>query len=262
MTYLITALDAEARPLIEHYRLKRDFTLPYTVYHNDEIVLLVTQPGRINAMMALSALLGWKLPQPNDILINIGICGGPKSFSIGEALLIHKIQDTTRRYYPDILYPHSFRESPLACIDTPADTPSDVPVDMESVGIFAAASRFFKLHRIAFLKIVSDHCDPQSVTKEKVISLIQEHVQTLEALVDSMQNTLKEEPLFSNAEQKQIDTWKDHFTAAQRIKLDDALCYYRLKSPKRPIPFPASEIPSSKRERSALLDEFIAALIA
>ena len=54
---------------------------------------------------------------------------------------IHQISDGERRYYPDILYPHALRESSLLCLDNPADAPCDVPVDMESSGLFAAATR-------------------------------------------------------------------------------------------------------------------------
>lgn len=262
MIYLITALDAEARPLIEHYRLKRDYALPYTLYKNEEMVLLVTQPGKNNAMMAVSALLGWRLPRPGDILINIGICGAPTDYTIGEALLIHRILEGDRRYYPDILYPHNLRETSLLCLGNPADTPYDVPVDMESGGIFTAAARFFKLHQIAFLKIVSDHCEPESVTKEGVIDLIRSHLPTLECLIASIQKAAMEQPLFSEAQMQKIGEWKEHFTAAQGFRLDDALCYFRLRHPQSEIPFPASELPPSKRERSELLESFIALLTA
>ncbi len=262
MTYLITALDAEARPFIEHYRLKRESTLPYAIYRNEEILVLVTQPGRLNAMMATSALLGWKVPQANDILINVGICGGPEHLPIGEALLIHQIHDGARRYYPDILYPHTLRESPLLCLDEPADTVREFPVDMESGGVFAAASRFFRLHRIAFLKIVSDHCNPAGVTKENVQTLLRSHFTTLEELIALMRQSLHEEPLFNDAEQARIAEWKAMCTAAQGIRLGDALSYFRLRHPKEAIVFPASPFPDSKRERSALLESFIATLTA
>ncbi|MFZ5374250.1 MAG: phosphorylase, partial [Campylobacterota bacterium] len=131
MIYLIAALDAEARPLIEHYRLRRDRSLPYAVYRGEEAILLITQPGKANAMMATSALLGWQSPSDKDILINIGVCGAPESHPIGQVLLVHQIIDSERRYYPDILYPHTFAETPLRCVDLPVAAPGDFPVDME-----------------------------------------------------------------------------------------------------------------------------------
>ncbi len=260
MIYLITALDAEARPLIEHYRLKRDLSLPYTLYTNREILLLVTQPGKINAMMATSAVLGWRKPKNGDILINVGICGAPPAYGIGEPLLIHQISDGERRYYPDILYPHALRESSLLCLDNPADAPCDVPVDMESSGLFAAATRFFQVHRLAFLKIVSDHCNPSAVTKEGVMALVRSRIPELEHLITALRESSAESPLFTPEEEKTIGGWKEHFTAAQGVRLEDALCYFRLKHPTSPLPFPSPQIPASKRERSVLLDTFIATL--
>ena len=263
MIYLITALDAEARPLIEHYRLKRDHTLPYTLYRGEETLLLVTQAGKSNAMMATSALLGWRLPRPGDILINVGICGAPEEHPLGEPLLIHQIIDGERRYYPDILYPHTMRESPLLCLDTPAEGMENaLPVDMESGGVYSAAARFFKLHRLAFLKIVSDHFEPETVTKEGAIELIRSCLPQLDALIAALRSAASEAPLFTPEEEEAIEGWKGHFTAAQGVRLDDALCYFRLQYPQRPLPALARDIPPSKRERSTLLETFIAGLTA
>lgn len=260
MIYLITALDAEARPLIEKYRLKRDYTLPYTLYVGEEIVLLVTQPGKNNAMMATSALLGWRIPKAQDILLNVGICGAPAEYPIGESMLIHQIFDGDRRYYPDILYPHTLRESPLLCSETPADTPRDIPVDMESGGVYAAAARFFKLHRMAFFKIVSDHCQPETVTKEGVITLVHSRIPELDRLITALKSVSAETPLFAPREEAALLQWKEFFTAAQGVQLEDALCYFRLKHPHQPFPVLAADIPPSKRERSALLEAFITIL--
>lgn len=262
MVYLITALDAEARPIIEHYRLKRSYALPYTLYSNDSMVLLVTQVGSKNAMMALSSLLGWRKPDTSDILINIGICGGPEIFPIGEPLLVHQIIDDNRHYYPDILYAHSLHETPLLSVDTPKDIPLGIPVDMESSGIFQAASRFFKIHQIAFLKIVSDHFNPESVTKDGVITLIKNQLSTIDFLIAQLQGISDNHQLFTSEERDSIEHFKTHFTKSQSDSLEDALTYYRLKSPEKPLIFPSESLPSSKRERSKLHEHLIATLTA
>lgn len=262
MIYLTCALDAEARPLLEHYRLKRDYSLPYTLYKGDGVLLLITGIGRSNAMLALSALMGYRIPTKEDILINIGICGAPDTYLLGEALLIHQIMDPERSYYPDILYPHPLRETGLVCVDTPVSSPSPFPVDMESGGIFQAASRFLKLHQMAFVKIVSDHFEPHNVTKEGAIHLVQSHIRTLESLIASLQEVSSDPALFTPEEMEQIEGWKAHFTVAQGVKLEEALSYFRLKTPKRPLPFPTAPIPTSKRERSTLLETFVTLLTA
>lgn len=262
MKYIITALDAEARVLIEHYSLKRNHALPYPLYRNDDTILMVCGMGKMNALMATSALLGYRIPGSGDILLNVGICGAPQTFPIGEALLIHQILEGERRYYPDILYTHTLRESAILCVDTPQSKPAELPVDMESAGVFSAASKFFKLHQMAFLKIVSDHFEPHSVTKESVLTLMESHTITIAALIESLGNTCATPVLFTPQEAERIDRIKSYFTHAQGAKLDDALCYFRLRSPEKPLPILVDEIPTSKRERSALHEHLIRTLVS
>lgn len=262
MNYIICALDAEAKALCEHYRLKRDYTLPYTLYRGNEIILLITQPGKVQAMMALSSLLGHRIPSENDTLINIGICGAPEHYPIGEMLLIHKIIDTERCYYPDILFTHELQESLLICVDKPQEQSHEGPVDMESAGIFLAASKFFKLHQMVYLKIVSDHFEPSTVTKEKVIDLIRSHLDTIDNLQERLNRVCNKAPLFNEAEREQIEALKGLFTKSQGDALEDAFCYFRLRFCDREFPLPSITPPESKRERSQLHEQLIACLNA
>jgi hypothetical protein len=261
MIYLITALDAEARALVDYYHLKRDTSLPYTLYTNEQMVLLVSGMGKSNALMAVSALLGWRIPKIEDCMINIGICGAPSTYKIGEALLIHQIEDGARRYYPDILYTHPLRECSLKCVDDAQVIPHEYPVDMESSSIFQAASRFFKLHQMAFIKIVSDHFEPESVTKEGVVELVRTNVSGIDELCTALERVQNSNTLFSEDEIEAIETLKSYFTKSQASALDDALIYFRLKHPQSALPF-HPDIPDSKRERSRLLEELITQLTA
>lgn len=261
MIYIITALDAEARALVDHYHLRRDFSLPYTLYKNEQMVLLVSGMGKSNALMAVSALLGWRIPEDTDVLINIGICGAPPSYEIGETLLIHQIRDGNRRYYPDMLYTHPLRECSLTCVDEAQSAVHDSPVDMESGAIFQAASRFFKLHRLAFIKIVSDHFTPETVTKEGVMELIRSNIPCLDKVCIALENVQTQSALFGVDEIEAMEQLKSYFTKSQASALDDALIYFRLKYPQSVLPT-HSNIPDSKRERSRLLEELIAHLTA
>lgn len=262
MIYIVTALDAEARPLIETYSLTRNHILPYTLYTGDEAIVLVCGMGKANAMMATSALLGYRIPQKGDILLNIGICAAPESFSVGEMAVVHQIIDHDRRTYPDILYPHSFRETPLLCVDAPQSTPLPYPADMESAGIFNAARAFFKLHRMAFVKIVSDHFEPHRVTRETAEELIRTNLENIRTVIDSLHRVSAEQNLFTTEEEKAIETLKTCFTHAQGVKLDDALYYFRLRFPGKPLPLNVGELPLSKRERSILHEQLILALVS
>lgn len=262
MTYLFTALDAEARPLIEHYRLKRCYDLPYTLYTGDNIILCVSGIGPENAMMAVSAVLGYRIPQTHDTMINIGICAAPATYPVGTGIIIHQIQTPRQTYYPDILFSHPFCESSIVCSDQAADSAHPYPLDMESSGVFRAASRFFKLHRIVVFKIVSDHFHPDQVTKEGVIDLVSHHCASIDFLIEALDSVPDSPKLFDLEESSRIERLKEFFTVSQGIKLDEAFCYFRLKHPQKPLPFSDDTLPHSKRERSLAYERLIATLTA
>jgi hypothetical protein len=132
---------------------------------------------------------------------------------------------------------------------------------MESSAIFQAAARFFKLHQMAFLKIVSDHCTPELVTKEGVVELLRSHANTLDTLISSLKTAQKQSSLFSADERNKIDIFKAHFTKSQGDSLEDALTYFRFRN-KGEFPPLNPLIPNSKRERSQLLEELMATLTA
>lgn len=52
MLYIITALSAEARPIINHFRLKKvENTLPYPLFSAENVHLLLTQVGYENSAL-------------------------------------------------------------------------------------------------------------------------------------------------------------------------------------------------------------------
>lgn len=257
MTYFLIALDAEARPLIDHYKLKRSSVLPYAVYTGEDIILLVTGQGRENAMMGTSALCGYRRPDPYDILVNLGICGAPAEFLLGELFIIHQIQDAHRNYYPDILYPHPLKETSLLCVNQAIDSLQNYPVDMESAGVFIAASRFFKLHQMVFAKVVSDHFEPSSVTKEDCMELIKLNTSKIDTLLYAIQSVQHTNNLLSSEEKTQLETLQSYFTLSQANQLEEAMYYAKLKNPEKPIVFPSYQLPNSKRERSQLHEHLI-----
>ena len=232
MLYITTALSAEARPLIEHYKLTRIYSLPYTMFENEEIKLVITGMGMENAMMATSAFLGYFHPKKDDIFLNIGICAAPKEFSISEAVLAHQLTCKTPQkehsYYPDILFEHNLRESELLCVETPVQKPLYAPTDMESYGIYKAACRFFDTHEMLFFKVVSDHFEPLHVNKELATELIQNHLPSLESIIHSAKYVSKAKPLFEKEEDHLIEAISTSLTKSQSDAFYDACCYFKL----------------------------------
>ncbi len=260
MLYIIVALSAEARGLIDHFKLVRTYTLPYTMFESEQIKLIVTGIGFDNAMMATSALLGHCSPSKTDMLLNLGICAAPKNFEIGEAFLAHKICYKDGFYFPDILFEHSLKESDILSVDEPASEILNLPVDMESYGVYKAASRFFSTHQMLFFKVVSDHFEPERVTKELAIELIFKNLNNLNAVLSSAEYVIKKDPLFTQEEKERINSISNYLTKAQSDAFYDACCYYKLHH-KKPLHLSVPEKEKlSKKERSDYLESLIKTL--
>ncbi len=269
MLYITVALSAEARALIDTFKLSRTYTLPYTMFENEEIKLIVTGVGRENAMMATSALLGRFPPSHNDIFVNLGICAAPKEFAIGAMILAHKLTapfENTSSFFPDILFEHPLIECELLCVDAPQTSPLHAPTDMESFGAYKAASRFFDTHAMLFFKVVSDHFEPLHVSKDSALALISQSMDTFKNLIHWARFVTKKEELFSLEEQEHIQTIASHLTKSQSDRFYDACCYYKLHH-KKPLhakcPLGIS-LPSStklsKQERSQYLESLVKTL--
>ena len=104
MMYFVVALDCEAKPLIAHYRLRRDRNaVGFAVYRNEQIALIVSGIGRVAAATAvgyLQALLG---NQRNCAWLNVGI-GGHRNYCIGDTYLAHKISLlSSNHWYPPLI---------------------------------------------------------------------------------------------------------------------------------------------------------------
>lgn len=52
MIVFLTALSCEARPLIEHFKLKAQTHSPFSIYQGKNRSLIVSGIGKINAAMA------------------------------------------------------------------------------------------------------------------------------------------------------------------------------------------------------------------
>ena len=162
MQCILTALKAESQPLIDQFNLNRDTSFQFPVFKNNDLYLVGIGVGKKNIKNRIETFLNQNNP---DLIqfINIGIAGGnPKSTKIGGSYLLHKIKDETtgKTYYPDILIKHNFEEISLVTVESVISDGEGVYkglVDMEASEIFKICSSLVPVHRLAFLKIVSDY---------------------------------------------------------------------------------------------------------
>jgi nucleoside phosphorylase len=262
MLYIVVAHSAEARAIVDNFKLKRVHLLPFTLFENERVKLVISGMGNENAMMATSALLGCFAPGENDLLINIGICGAPGNFKIGDALLAHKIIYHDHYSFGDILFEHELHECDLLCVDEPVTSNVPTVVDMESYGVYKAASRFLKTHQILFFKVVSDHFEPDTVTKEMTIELMAKNMQKLQTIILDATDTMHKENIFNEQERILMQKIAVHLTKSQTDAFLDACHYYKLHHKKS---LDASEIRPpdtklSKQQRGEYCEQLIKTL--
>lgn len=197
MILIVTALQCEAKPLINHFNLKREKTPGrFSIYSNPEICLVVSGTGMLKCAVAAASAITFK---GNTIIrgaINAGICGSlSRSVECGTAILPNKIVNkvTQRVYYPDILFSHSLMEGTLYSFPHPAaengtDSCDAEFVDMEAAGFMEASLSFLPPQSIHCLKVVSDYLEGRKLDQEYVSGIMENNILNLESVINSIKS--------------------------------------------------------------------------
>ncbi|WP_373072028.1 hypothetical protein [Sulfurimonas sp.] len=144
MIYILVALKSEAQAFVERFKLGID-------KQNDKLSVVISGMGSENMFKATSEVVA-KM-KPEDTIINVGICGADKKYSIGQLFDANDIN--------------------LTCVDHEVSDNTYEVVDMESKG-FIEATKSVQNKRV--FKVVSDHFEPKSVTKDMAKKLIFEKI--------------------------------------------------------------------------------------
>lgn len=164
MIYIFTALKPEAQAFVDKYRLKKEKSDNYTLYKNSKIVLIISGLGVKMTKKAAKFIINNYKVSVDDILINIGICASKADNEIGKLLSIGKIN-----YNNEIFTLNKNIKNTITCLDYEADNDTYELVDMESYGFYEILHNYDNLY---IFKIVSDHFEPKTITKEKTKKLI------------------------------------------------------------------------------------------
>ena len=141
MIYIVVALKCEAQAFVDRFRL------PKTKQNND-ISVVVSGVGRSKMFQTTKEIV--KNMTQNDKIVNIGICGAEKKFPIGSVI-------------------DGFKQN-ITCVEKEVSTSMGYEVvDMESSGFIDATH---KIKNRYIFKVVSDHFEPHTITKEKTKQLI------------------------------------------------------------------------------------------
>lgn len=183
MILMVCALMPEAKPLIAHFNLKKDFTVKeHEYFRSDEAELIVSGVGKVKSAVATTAML-LRQPERTAVCIaNIGICGSIQPRAPGEMFLINKIHDAAvgKSYFPDMLLQHDLHEASLATFETAVKretllNPDSELVDMEAAGFIQAAQLYLFPHQIVCLKVVSDSLEGATLSADFAAQLITSH---------------------------------------------------------------------------------------
>ena len=237
--FIYTALPCEAKPLIEHFKLKKDSSKHvFAVYFSNNMYLTVTGLGK-NAMaagVAYTQALFSSAGQP--VMLNVGVAGH-KDYALGEIYLVDKNidLDSRKNYYPPILFKSP---CPTACLQTATQAQLDYKqatlYDMEGSAFYETALRFTTGELSQSLKIISDNqfSPATNLRPQQASDLIAANMTIIETVVlelHSIASTLNYQEVKSYHEVlKQY-----HFTSTEQIQLKSLLSRWAVIS-SEPVP--------------------------
>ncbi len=191
--HVIVALPCEARPFIDHWRLRAVTDFPgFRCYARDQVRLLVSGVGKVAAAAAVAACQAYFRVAVDQVWCNTGVAGHAR-LPLGSAVWAGKIRDTGNGqcWYPPLLPQLSLPVRELCTVDTPVtDYAGDRLYDMEAAGFYPTALRYASAELVHSLKVVSDNASQSvaAVRPELVENLMCKQLpaclQLLDALAD------------------------------------------------------------------------------
>lgn len=214
MKIFLCATHAEAKPFIDFYRLKKGKSIGvFDVFRDEKCYLMISGLGGVRMSAAVGAILSYF---PDSIVINIGIAGAPQHYRIGSLYWIHKITTSTKTLYPEMIDNLPLEESELYSVDSPLLSPLHL-CDMEGGYFFEAATFFVPLENIFVFKVVSDHGNFSTLTKEKISSLLASHVTLIDNALNIIAHNRPSTITLTDEQREEFETFvrNARFTASQ-----------------------------------------------
>lgn len=225
--FIFTALECEAKGLINHFKLKKDNTShPFSMYGNDEVILTVTGVGKVAMAGGVAYVLARFSSVKAPVLVNIGIAGH-KTQVIGDLLIASKISDaeSLKVFYPQLIganWPESSEIKSTALPNT--DYVDNCLNDMEASAFYEIAVKFSSSELIHCLKVVSDNeqTSIDGINAKRVVNWISNQLTSIEKTFNHLQQ-LREiiVPIESTEYKTIIDKW--HFSVSGKVKLKSLL---------------------------------------
>ena len=178
MLYIVTALKPEAQAFVDYHKLKKSKLDNFTTFSNDTITLIISGIGVEKARLATQTLINNFDITDEDTYLNIGICAATHDYAIGELIECGGV------VYEEMEYIFNSDKPLIHCVNEEISSELYPLVDMESYGFYDAVVHNPAIKKFHILKVVSDHFEPQKVTKEQTKSL-------LFNVIDAINETIK-----------------------------------------------------------------------
>lgn len=226
MLIFMCALHCEAKPLIDHYRLKKLPQSDFDSYAGDGKLCIVSGIGELN-MAEACAWAGALQKEQTNAWINLGVAGHA-SLELGSAMLVNKVSQAhaDRPIYPVHLLDHSFNSIPLISVRAESrDYDHSAAYDMEGYAFFHACSRFSPLELCQGIKIISDNRDnPPLRDKSRISQMIGQHIPAIDEFANKLEQLAQEQgALTLTRVEIQRFLVLAHFTQTQQNQLNTTL---------------------------------------
>jgi len=182
---MMFALNCEAKPWVDLYRLKKANAEPFSLYVSSDtnVELIITGIGDI-AMASAVGWIGAQSPRRQRVWLNIGTAGHA-SYALGTVLQVHGVANSAqgRAHYPPLTAKWEQGTAALLSVAAPTENyPEGAMVDMEAAAFFSAAMRFSSSELVQAVKVISDNSEHglDELNADRITELMSEHTLELD----------------------------------------------------------------------------------
>ena len=192
---LVCALNCEARPWIESYKLKKVCDKPFDLYANEQSQVQVLISG-IGAL-STAAAVGWlgARAQLQDSLsamawLNLGIAGHA-TFELGTPVRVHAFvgEESLRKHYPPLTAKWSNETSAILSVNAHSNAyPENMMVDMEAFAFYQSACLFSSAELVQSIKVISDNenHDVRDLNANKITALMRPQLDNITQFIEAL----------------------------------------------------------------------------
>jgi hypothetical protein len=225
---IVCALNCEAKPWIEFYKLKKAYDRPFDLYINDDtqVQILISGIGALST----AAAIGWlgaraqlQGRSDNMVWLNLGIAGHA-ALELGTAVRVHAFvgEESLRKHYPPLTAKWSGETAAVLSVNAPTNTyPDDMMVEMEAFAFYKSANLFSSAELVQSVKVISDNeeNDVSDLNASKITELMRTQLEQVNQFIVALLSL----PLANKPAELILELTQLRATHSQRQQLESLL---------------------------------------